>query len=424
MSRDEAVQARHGRDHGPWGSDPVPAGRWYYVGAVGAPAFENGWENATEAGVEISPLRFRWRPADKVQIIGAVDGGALGTVCFTLPVGYRPATDVQAAVASADGTRVMTVSIVKTGEVTVVGIPTAAPPGGPTGAAGGALDGSYPNPGLAASVAGSGLSESSDVLAVNVDGTTLEISSDALRVKDGGITESKQALADVTTLDVSTTKHGYVPKAPNDTGKFLRGDGTWAAVGGVTSVVSSDVIWDAKGDIAAGTGADAADNLAVGSNGKVLVAASGETTGLKWDHPPGYEFDYAEITSPVTVSANAWGSATTVVSGATVTYDGSTRVCIEVYTPLIAPAADDFVQVGIFDGSTQIGIILESSVVVSGTATGTINHTAMGRRFYTPSNGSHQFIVKAIRGSANGTVYGEAGTTTAREPAYLRITKA
>lgn len=63
--------------------------------------------------------------------------------------------------------------------------------GGPTGAAGGVLDGSYPNPGLNASVAGAGLSEAADVLSVNVDGSTLEISSDALRLKDGGITAAK-----------------------------------------------------------------------------------------------------------------------------------------------------------------------------------------------------------------------------------------
>ena len=42
------------------------------------------------------------------------------------------------------------------------------------------------------------------------------------------IVEADQSLSDVTTLDVSTSKHGYVPKAPNDTAKFLRGDGTWS----------------------------------------------------------------------------------------------------------------------------------------------------------------------------------------------------
>ena len=54
------------------------------------------------------------------------------------------------------------------------------------GDAGGVLDGTYPNPGLAASVAGAGLAETSDVLSVNVDGTTIEINSDTLRLKDTG----------------------------------------------------------------------------------------------------------------------------------------------------------------------------------------------------------------------------------------------
>lgn len=58
--------------------------------------------------------------------------------------------------------------------------------GSPTGAAGGALDGTYPNPGIASSVAGNGLSESADVLSVNVDGTTIEINTDTLRLKDTG----------------------------------------------------------------------------------------------------------------------------------------------------------------------------------------------------------------------------------------------
>jgi len=44
------------------------------------------------------------------------------------------------------------------------------------------------------------------------------------------IPESSLSLSDTTTGDVSTSAHGFVPKAPGDTGKFLRGDGTWAAV--------------------------------------------------------------------------------------------------------------------------------------------------------------------------------------------------
>ena len=73
-------------------------------------------------------------------------------------------------------------------------------------AAGGALDGTYPSPGLAASVAGNGLAEAANVLSVNVDGSTLEIAGDSLQVKNGGITAAKVA-ADVATqaeLDAHT----------------------------------------------------------------------------------------------------------------------------------------------------------------------------------------------------------------------------
>lgn len=43
-----------------------------------------------------------------------------------------------------------------------------------------------------------------------------------------GLPEAGLTLADNTTADVSTTKHGFTPKAPNDSTKFLRGDATWA----------------------------------------------------------------------------------------------------------------------------------------------------------------------------------------------------
>jgi hypothetical protein len=48
----------------------------------------------------------------------------------------------------------------------------------------------------------------------------------------GTVTEAKMVLADNTTNDVSTTKHGFVPKAPNDATKYLDGTGVFSVPSG------------------------------------------------------------------------------------------------------------------------------------------------------------------------------------------------
>lgn len=55
------------------------------------------------------------------------------------------------------------------------------------------------------------------------------------------VSEAMQVLADNTTNNVSTAKHGYVPKAPNNTSQVLIGDGTWAAVPGITTKLIPEV---------------------------------------------------------------------------------------------------------------------------------------------------------------------------------------
>lgn len=78
---------------------------------------------------------------------------------------------------------------------TLIGSTAGGGGGPPTGAAGGVLDGTYPNPGIAAAVAGAGLAEASDVLSVNVDASTIEIATDTLQVKAGGIDTTQLANA-------------------------------------------------------------------------------------------------------------------------------------------------------------------------------------------------------------------------------------
>lgn len=55
-----------------------------------------------------------------------------------------------------------------------------------------------------------------------------------------------------------------------------------AMAGGGSGDVATDAIFDAKGDLPVGTGSNTAQKLTAGVDGTILMAASGETTGLKW----------------------------------------------------------------------------------------------------------------------------------------------
>jgi hypothetical protein len=71
-----------------------------------------------------------------------------------------------------------------------------------------------------------------------------------------------------------------------DTDKYKIGDGStaWTSLGysSLPSTAISNTVVDAKGDIIAATAADTVAKLTVGSNGQVLTAASGQSTGLQW----------------------------------------------------------------------------------------------------------------------------------------------
>ena len=88
--------------------------------------------------------------------------------------------------------------------------------------------------------------------------------------------DGKQAI----NANVSTTELGYL-------------DGVTSAIQtqidskiGSASAINPTIV-DAKGDIITATAADTPARLAVGANGTVLTAASGQATGLEWATPAG-----------------------------------------------------------------------------------------------------------------------------------------
>lgn len=92
-------------------------------------------------------------------------------------------------------------------------------------------------------------------------------------------------------------------------GNSLLGSGDVAISGGGS--VATDAIWDAKGDLAVGTGANTASRLAVWSNWQILVADSAEATGLKWANASGTGDMLASTYDPAWIAQQVVGTTAT-----------------------------------------------------------------------------------------------------------------
>lgn len=79
----------------------------------------------------------------------------------------------------------------------------------------------------------------------------------------------------VTRLAVGTNDQVLVAASGEATGV------KWAAVPGQSGLIALSIV-TAKGDLLAGTAASTVDNLPVGTDGQVLTADSAQPTGLKW----------------------------------------------------------------------------------------------------------------------------------------------
>lgn len=217
---------------------------------------------------------------------------------------------------------------------------------------------------------------------------------------------------------------------------YAKSDGLWYSKddAGVETLMSSGAasgiaatIVDAKGDLIAATAADTVARVAVGANGTVLEAASGATAGVQWDYPPGYEFDYAQITSDVTITANTTeGTSVSIVSGASVAYDGSTVVVVEFFTPrvgMVATASGKAVIFLLYDGATLVG---RMATWIPTFVSGVRADLPISARYrLTPTNASHQYIVKAHNTDPTNAAVVQAGAGGTGEdlPTFIRVTK-
>jgi len=89
------------------------------------------------------------------------------------------------------------------------------------------------------------------------------------------------------TSDPSSPSNGdlWYDSTANELTARINGSNVALGAGGGGGSVATDTIWDAKGDLAVGTGANTAAKLVATTNGYVLTLDSAEATGMKWVAP-------------------------------------------------------------------------------------------------------------------------------------------
>ncbi|HKY67413.1 MAG TPA: hypothetical protein VJM49_13620 [Acidimicrobiales bacterium] len=134
------------------------------------------------------------------------------------------------------------------------------------------------------------------------------------------------------------------------------------------------------------------------------------------------ELAYAQVTASKTVTAGAEVSADPVVLAPSVTFDGSTVVLIEFFTPAVAPAiaANANVMLFLYQDGASIG---RMAAVVNPAAANMYAPVYAVRRM-TPTAGAHQYTFAAIVAGGNGTVVAGPGGVGQYMPAFIRISKA
>jgi len=153
-------------------------------------------------------------------------------------------------------------------------------------------------------------------------------------------------------------------------GTGISGGGT---SGTVTITNSMATAIDAKGDLVVGTGADAFSRLAVGTNGQVLTADSGEATGLKFATPAGggKVLQVVSTTYSTQASSSSATFADTGLSLAITPSSASSKVLVLVYQAGIRKSGDNANnRIGIRLLRTSTTLITYEGMLFNGAAQG------------------------------------------------------
>lgn len=134
--------------------------------------------------------------------------------------------------------------------------------------------------------------------------------------------------------------------------------------------------------------------------------------------PVSGELDYAEITSPVSVTSTTEGTPDAIITGASVTCE-NVPYMIEVFFPYFTGANGVTNYLLLYVDSTVIGRVMRKGMV-----TGALYSEVFIRSRYTPTAGNHTFSVKGFCSATGYTAGAGAGGSGTYVPAFLRVVKA
>jgi|GEM_PF-5575985 len=196
---------------------------------------------------------------------------------------------------------------------------------------------------------------------------------------------------------------------------YVNSSGTVTQVGagsGMTNPMTT------KGDVILGDTGGTPTRLAAGATAGMVLTSAGSGAFETFSLPPGYEFDYVEITTAsISITATTEGTANTIVTANAVSYDGSTKAVIHFFCGRVEPPASGYLWIALYDGASSIG---QWGLQQSGSTGG----RAMKFEYrLTPSNASHTYSVRGFVGSGTGTIYSGAAGSGNQMPTFIRQTK-
>jgi hypothetical protein len=156
-------------------------------------------------------------------------------------------------------------------------------------------------------------------------------------------------------------------------------------------------------------------DLGAGLAGQVLGLSPSTVSPV---YPPGYEYAYGEITAPVSITATTDATANDCADAPSVTFDGSTIVEVEFYSPKINPGSDGRLLIALYEnGSSKLRL---ADIQLTNSSS---SKELLVRRRLTPPAGSDNYSVRAFVTAGTGTVGAGAGGSGNLAPGYIRVTK-